>query len=189
VDFLPDRFVEVIQAKNHDLGMPRTFGNTIMDTKGIELAEQEEAQKYVLEKEMIRPETNILTVIKYYLIFLSSTLGVTVTVYFLLRFPFPVLAAKIQRIAREQPWKTGGIIFIVCHVTGFLIVLKSIIIGFVHLYQRYAPEEVRRNCLFKPTCSEYMVLALQKYGLFKGLAKSFDRFKRCHGNTYHIDYP
>jgi putative component of membrane protein insertase Oxa1/YidC/SpoIIIJ protein YidD len=160
-----------------------------MDTNGIESSEQEEAQKYVLEKELIRPETNVFTVIKYYFIFLSSALGVTVVVYFFLRYPFPDLAAKIQRLVEEQPWKTGGVIFIACHIIGLIIVLKSMIIGFVHLYQHYSPEEVRRNCLFKPTCSEYMILALQKYGLFKGLAKSFDRFKRCHGNIYYIDYP
>jgi putative component of membrane protein insertase Oxa1/YidC/SpoIIIJ protein YidD len=160
-----------------------------MDTNKPELTEQEEAEKYVLEKELIRPGTNVFTVIKYFFVFFFSTLGVTVAVYFFLRFPFPVLAVKIQKIAEEEPWKTGGVIFIVCQVIGFLIVLKSMIIGFVHLYQHYSPEEIRRNCLFKPTCSEYMILALQKYGLFKGLAKSFDRFKRCHGNTYHIDYP
>jgi putative component of membrane protein insertase Oxa1/YidC/SpoIIIJ protein YidD len=160
-----------------------------MDTKTTEPDEQEEAQKYILEKELIRPGTNIFTVIKYYFIFLSSTLGVTVVVYFFLRCPFPVLVREIQRLVEEQPWKTGVVIFIACHIIGLIIVLKSMIIGFVHLYQHYSPEEVRRNCLFKPTCSEYMILALQKYGLFKGLAKSFDRFKRCHGNTYHIDYP
>jgi putative component of membrane protein insertase Oxa1/YidC/SpoIIIJ protein YidD len=160
-----------------------------MDTKTTEPDEQEDAQKYVLEKELFRPETNVFTVIKYYFIFLSSTLGVTVVVYFFLRFVFPVLAVKIQTFAEEEPWKTGGVIFIVCHVIGLFIVLKSMIIGFVHLYQHYSPEELRRNCLFKPTCSEYMILALEKYGLFRGLAKSFDRFKRCHGNTYHVDYP
>jgi putative component of membrane protein insertase Oxa1/YidC/SpoIIIJ protein YidD len=160
-----------------------------MDIKETDLTEEKEAQKYVLEKELIRPGTNVFTVIKYYFIFLSSTLGVTVVIYFFLRRPFPVLAGEIQRLVEEQPWKTGGVIFIVCHLAGILIVLKSMIIGFVHLYQHYSPEEVRRNCLFKPTCSEYMILALRKYGLFKGLAKSFNRFKRCHGNTYHVDYP
>jgi putative component of membrane protein insertase Oxa1/YidC/SpoIIIJ protein YidD len=160
-----------------------------MDTNKIELTEQEEAQKYVLEKELIRPETSVFTVIKFYFIFLSSTLGITVMICFFLHFLFPILVEKIQQAFLKQPWKTGGVIFIVCHVAGFLLVLKNMIIGFVHLYQHYAPEEVRRSCLFKPTCSEYMILALRKYGLFKGLAKSFNRFKRCHGNTYHVDYP
>jgi putative component of membrane protein insertase Oxa1/YidC/SpoIIIJ protein YidD len=160
-----------------------------MDTNDAELAEQEEAREYVLEKELIRPGTSILTVIKYYFVFFSSVLGVTVIIYFFLRFIFPALAAGIQRTVEEQPWKTGILIFIFCHIIGFLIVLKSMIIGFVHLYQHYSPEEVRRNCLFKPTCSEYMILAIKKYGLIKGVAKSINRFKRCHGETYRIDYP
>ncbi|KAA5217934.1 membrane protein insertion efficiency factor YidD [Bacteroides finegoldii] len=64
------------------------------------------------------------------------------------------------------------------------------LIGIVKLYQRYAPEETRRKCLYKPTCSEYAILALKKYGLVKGLYKIYIRlFKTCRGIEYGIDYP
>ncbi|MDO4363209.1 MAG: membrane protein insertion efficiency factor YidD [Clostridia bacterium] len=62
--------------------------------------------------------------------------------------------------------------------------------GCIKLYQHYAPEEIRRRCLFKPTCSEYAILAIKKYGLIIGLVKTYNRlFKKCKGNIYRIDYP
>ena len=151
--------------------------------------EQKEAEKYVLEKDLNRPKSNIVTVLKYYFIFSTSTLGVTVLVYFFLRFVFPGMAREIERMVLEKPFVTLIIIWAAFHVVGFFVVLKPMVIGFVHLYQHYSPEELRRNCLFKPTCSEYMLLAIEKYGLIKGVFKSFERFKRCNGDTYSIDYP
>jgi len=35
-------------------------------------------------------------------------------------------------------------------------------------------------CRFTPTCSEYAGDAIQRYGLFKGLAKSVRRLLSCH---------
>ncbi len=68
--------------------------------------------------------------------------------------------------------------------------MRSIFIGLVHLYQHYAPEDIRRRCLLQPTCSEYMILAIEKYGAVKGAAKGIRRlFFTCRGNIYRIDYP
>jgi putative component of membrane protein insertase Oxa1/YidC/SpoIIIJ protein YidD len=151
--------------------------------------EQQEAEKYVLEKELIRPNTTVFSIFKYYFIFFTSTLGVTVLIYLFLYFCFPGIAASVQQSVEKKPFFTCIVILGICHIIGFFIVLKSLVIGFVHLYQHYSPEEIRRNCLFKPTCSEYMILAIEKYGLMKGIALSFKRFKKCNGEVYHIDYP
>ncbi len=35
-------------------------------------------------------------------------------------------------------------------------------------------------CRYKPTCSEYMVQALETYGLFKGLYLGIKRILRCN---------
>lgn len=70
-----------------------------------------------------------------------------------------------------------------------LLTAKRSIICCIRIYQRYAPESVRNKCRFEPTCSEYMALALQKYGLFKGLAKGIDRLKRCNPQNGGFDYP
>lgn len=71
----------------------------------------------------------------------------------------------------------------------FCINLKRIIICCIHVYQKYAPESVRNKCRFEPSCSEYMILSLQKYGLVKGLTKGFKRIKRCNINDGGFDFP
>jgi len=78
-------------------------------------------------------------------------------------------------------------------IAGVLIVLllcmKRILICLVHIYQRYAPDAVRNKCRFEPSCSQYMILSLQKYGLWKGLAKGIDRLKRCRAKDGGFDEP
>jgi hypothetical protein len=46
-------------------------------------------------------------------------------------------------------------------------------------------------CRFYPTCSQYAILALDKYGFIKGWKLAYLRFKRCtNQNTDScIDYP
>ena len=46
-------------------------------------------------------------------------------------------------------------------------------------------------CRFYPTCSEYTVLALNKYGLIKGISLTTNRLKRCtvENTDSCIDYP
>jgi putative membrane protein insertion efficiency factor len=85
-------------------------------------------------------------------------------------------------------WKIW-LVWLILFLSGCFVLSKQMAIGFVRLYQHYSPERLRRRCLFKPTCSEYALLAIEKYGLFKGMKKSFDRLKRCHGEDYRIDYP
>jgi putative component of membrane protein insertase Oxa1/YidC/SpoIIIJ protein YidD len=69
------------------------------------------------------------------------------------------------------------------------ILLKKIIIGMVELYQHYMPEFLRRRCLCMPTCSEYMILAVEKYGALKGFRKGMYRLMHTCKKDYKIDYP
>lgn len=160
-----------------------------MTDRIISEEEQKEVEQYVLERELYRPKTNIFTVLKYYFVFLTSIFGITVLFYLFLRFCFPVIAQSIEQAVIERPRFTIIVILVACHIIGFIVVLKNMVIGFVHLYQHYSPEHLRRSCLFKPTCSEYMLLAIEKYGFVKGVSLSFKRFRRCNGETYQIDYP
>lgn len=71
----------------------------------------------------------------------------------------------------------------------FAFNLKRALICAVKIYQRYAPESIRNKCRFEPSCSEYMILSLQKYGVVKGLAKGIDRLKRCNIDNGGFDMP
>lgn len=66
----------------------------------------------------------------------------------------------------------------------------------VYLYKRswarsYLHRGKRARCRFVPTCSDYCVRAVQKYGLRRGLALTGDRLKRCNPSFRGdpIDFP
>ena len=59
-------------------------------------------------------------------------------------------------------------------------VLISPFVGLLWLYRRFLSPLFPPMCRFEPSCSEYAVLALRKYGLLKGLAKAVWRVLRCN---------
>lgn len=69
------------------------------------------------------------------------------------------------------------------------VALKSILLWLVKIYQRYAPDSIRKKCRFEPSCSEYMMLSIEKYGVWKGVRKGIDRLKRCNVNNGGFDFP
>jgi uncharacterized protein len=54
------------------------------------------------------------------------------------------------------------------------------IIGCVRLYQLTLSPIVGRQCRFRPTCSHYMIGAIEKYGVVRGVAKGAWRICRCN---------
>lgn len=70
-----------------------------------------------------------------------------------------------------------------------IIFTKKFLIWMILIYQRYAPEKVRKLCCFEPSCSEYMKLAIMKYGVIRGVYKGYNRLLRCHWPNGGIDYP
>ena len=59
-------------------------------------------------------------------------------------------------------------------------VLIAPFVGVIWLYQRFFSSIFPPTCRFDPTCSEYAVLALRKYGLVRGLGKAIWRVLRCN---------
>lgn len=70
-----------------------------------------------------------------------------------------------------------------------LLAIKKMFINAIKLYQKYAPDSLRNKCRFEPSCSEYMILAIEKYGLIKGLQKGIERLKRCNIDGGGFDFP
>lgn len=70
----------------------------------------------------------------------------------------------------------------------FFLTLRFSLIWCVRVYQRYAKSETRLRCCMTPSCSEYAILALKKYGAIIGGIKTFKRLLRCHPPG-GIDYP
>jgi putative membrane protein insertion efficiency factor len=57
--------------------------------------------------------------------------------------------------------------------------MKKIIIWLIRAYQ-ITPFHTHNLCRFTPTCSEYMIGSLNKYGVLKGLFLGIKRILRCH---------
>nr|WP_315849979.1 membrane protein insertion efficiency factor YidD [Schlesneria paludicola] len=62
-----------------------------------------------------------------------------------------------------------------------LISLPSLIlIGAVRLYQWLISPLLGKNCRYEPSCSQYFILAVKKYGAIVGTWKGTLRILRCH---------
>ena len=70
-----------------------------------------------------------------------------------------------------------------------LLILKPFVIGAVLMYKAFAPQSIRKECRFVPTCSTYMIMAIKKYGLIIGIYKGIKRIMRCKPPNGGIDYP
>ncbi len=58
--------------------------------------------------------------------------------------------------------------------------IKKVLILLIMLYQRFISPLKPRSCRFYPTCSEYALQAINKYGILKGMGKSVIRMSKCH---------
>lgn len=57
--------------------------------------------------------------------------------------------------------------------------MKYILIGCIRLYQ-LLPFKSHGMCKFTPTCSNYAIEAINKFGSFKGSIMSIKRILRCN---------
>ena len=79
-------------------------------------------------------------------------------------------------------------VLVVYSLIYFAFIAKRTVIWLVHLYQNKASDKVRLSCVMEPSCSEYMILAVEKYGVIRGVFKGIHRIFRC-GKEEGIDYP
>jgi len=61
--------------------------------------------------------------------------------------------------------------------------MKNILIRSIKLYQRFISPLFPNSCRFYPTCSNYAILAIDKYGIVKGSLLAIKRIIKC--NPFH----
>ena len=75
---------------------------------------------------------------------------------------------------------------------NFLERLSIYLIVEVH-QKKISPWRNKRgaHCRFYPSCSNYGLMAIEKYGFLKGWMKTMGRICRCNpwNNNSHVDYP
>ena len=105
---------------------------------------------------------------------------------------FPMLCIGIFVYVFKMIYEYSYIQMIVLYISFCLLYLfirvKDIAIFAIKIYQNKAPMSIRGACNFTPTCSDYMILSIQKYGLIIGVIKGLNRIKRCRGQKEE-DWP
>lgn len=57
---------------------------------------------------------------------------------------------------------------------------KHTVLGLLKLYRLTISPFLGANCRFYPSCSQYSIEAVEKYGAFKGGLLSLKRVSKCH---------
>ena len=138
----------------------------------MELFSSNDPTDYFYRRELFRPRINWLSVVLNCLV--PVVLGVALCL------------ALVW--AGVSVW-VGVAVAVALLLVWLLCNLKRFCICGVKLYQRFAPEAIRRKCRFEPSCSQYMILSLEKYGLRRGLSKGIGRLKRCNIDNGGFDEP
>jgi putative membrane protein insertion efficiency factor len=59
-------------------------------------------------------------------------------------------------------------------------IFSSIFLAIIKIYQLFISPMLPPSCRYTPTCSQYTVEAIKKYGPFKGSWLGLRRIMRCH---------
>jgi len=58
--------------------------------------------------------------------------------------------------------------------------MKKLLIIPIKLYRKYISPFTKPRCIYLPTCSQYAMDAIEKYGALKGSFMAAKRILRCH---------
>ena len=69
--------------------------------------------------------------------------------------------------------------------------LRSVVASPIRAYQRFISPGLPRRCKYHPTCSEYAVGAIRRYGVLRGAVLALWRLLRCnpwsHGGVDFVE--
>ena len=58
--------------------------------------------------------------------------------------------------------------------------MKQLLLALIRMYQKHVSPAFPPRCRFIPTCSQYALEAIEKYGALKGGWLALRRILRCH---------
>ena len=58
--------------------------------------------------------------------------------------------------------------------------ISKLMVGLIRGYQKCISPYIGAHCKYTPTCSQYAIEAVQKYGACKGMILACKRILRCH---------
>ena len=66
--------------------------------------------------------------------------------------------------------------------------MKTVMLAMIRFYRKYLSKLKRPCCKFTPTCSEYAMQAIEKYGALKGGWMAAKRIGRCNPFNHDSGY-
>ena len=128
------------------------------------------------ENKLVRPRLGLLETVVVVLLFGLASLTLT---FIIVAFRHRTMRVPFELFMRMFPIVTALL---------FVVFVRFVLIWSIRLYQRYAKSETRLRCRFVPSCSEYAVLAISKYGAVIGGVKTILRLLRCRSSG-GVDFP
>lgn len=61
--------------------------------------------------------------------------------------------------------------------------ITKFLLGLLNIYQKFLSPLKQPSCRFYPSCSDYAIQAIKKYGILKGMFKATIRVAKC--NPFH----
>ena len=157
------------------------YGDTVSDSKEESLAKAmaimlDDIEKQKKNRVIIRPKVSLAKGLVPLILFLVSYLA------------WVVCSGSLSDMVKiDRFWLILAVTVLYFLIAVFF--LKKFLVWLILLYQKYAPEKIRRVCYFEPSCSEYMRLSILKYGVFRGVYKGILRLGRCHFPNGGVDFP
>ena len=150
---------------------------------------QDIAKAYCNERPLYRPNMTYIKVILKWLLIEIAIIGCTLLLIYIMRIT-TILPESIRNYVNSDMIRAYTLFTLIISLIITLLLLRWLAIDCIQLYQRYAPEKVRRRCILMPSCSEFAVIAFKRYGFIIGCVMTYYRLtKRCRGTIYRIEYP
>ncbi|MDW8066238.1 MAG: membrane protein insertion efficiency factor YidD [Aquificaceae bacterium] len=68
--------------------------------------------------------------------------------------------------------------------------MRDLVIAFLKLWQAFISPLYPPSCRYYPSCSQYAIMAVEKYGVLRGMLKAVWRIIRCNPlSKGGVDYP
>jgi putative component of membrane protein insertase Oxa1/YidC/SpoIIIJ protein YidD len=108
--------------------------------------------------------------------------AITLTSFLFCAF-FSIVLPKIVNETLLQPTIISLFTFLFGALLAATFFRRAYVTFIIVLYQRRAPSSVRSRCYQDPSCSEYMRLAVIKYGWIAGVKLGWARLTSCAGQV------
>lgn len=126
-------------------------------------------KQYAPEKDLYRPNIS----------FGKSIRNLTVTLVTTLLISW-IAAEVIGKIVGTKTVDSFWKCFWICEIILCVLLFRFLLIFIIRIYQFRAKSETRLRCCFVPSCSEYAILCIRRYGTIIGGVKTIKRLYRCH---------